>query len=975
MDVDAVASPNIYLQDLVSFGRGLLRQGLVVQDSTVKNSSLPVDAFAILLIDNSVVYKNAGDIRVLDRSHLHPGQVVGSASDIAGQIGVVTGVTTLLDLAERDNRGIATGVIRGVSPSNLRRVRSLNLGDFVVAGPWLGRVVELSIDVDVLFDDGAVCRVTDAKSKMLLRLDAEHKDYRIQMNCDLYPGLSVTGRNPCSLFKAARWLNGYWNPGRKVGTIIKVEMSGVLVYWIASMHCGTDKELVEASAPPAYQHPHDLTFFCAARICSWGVADHCFFRAPSSTKTDDDNGDVSIAHDQEEEEEDEEEEEENNHPCFENNQDVIDDEHEAPIAHVVPRTKQNNAILYSNQLRKVFFEGHRREQRPQVRRHVEVEFPMTVASTRTSVDVLWQDGTLQHGIPSATLVPFSMMNEQEFFPGQHVVENDTSIDTNNGDHDDATSRVGVVRSLDWKDQTVCVSWFKEGMCPNEAREVDYINTMSAYDLKLSFSPYYGDIVVRLVQSGSTNDGGSAALDGKKKKKKNADVVDLSWVGHVVDLPDGHVQVKWGDGSMSMVLPHEIVIVNEEHYMDLWTETGDWVEDDGMDDAPHQPPAANTDNDPRNPADHSDVKNEDTSAMRTSLLGSAVRSLLRLTGDMVARGKGYLTNCQPPPSSLLPTSEVPAATENIAAAVTRNVVDVSCHDFAEDGTTSSADESFIFPRFDVLQITPEDHHYLDNADQGGSHVKNWAKAVQKEWKILENDLPETIYIRVFEDRMDLLRVVMVGANGTPYHHGLFFFDMQLPSSYPVEPPQVYYHSYGLRLNPNLYESGTVCLSLLNTFDGDGTELWSSVTSSLLQVVVSIQGLVLNDQPYFNEAGYETLVGTLEGHRNALPYSEKAHLLSLRTILHVLRRPPRGFEEFVKDHFRRQGRFVLRTCDACLHGCVVGDAHSTKASRQQPCSVGLKLALAGLVPNLIAAFIEIGAEGCEEFQKSYALSTTY
>ncbi|KAM0914252.1 hypothetical protein ACQ4PT_011634 [Festuca glaucescens] len=949
MDVAAAASPNIYLQDLVSFGRGLLRQGLVVQDSTVKNSSLPVDRFAILLIDNSVVYKNAGDIRVLDRSHLHPGQVVGSASDIAGQIGMVTSVTTLLDLAERDNRGTATGVIRGVSPSNLRRVRSLNLGDFVVSGPWLGRVVELDIDVDVLFDDGAVCRVTDAKSKMLLRLDAEHKDYRIQMNCDLYPGLSVTGQNPCSLFKAARWLNGYWNPGRRVGTVIKVETSGVLVYalWHGQGAC---RGIRSASVPAP----------------SW--PDLLLRRAHLQLG----------AHDQEEEEEEEEEEEdddENNHPCFENNQDVIDDEHEAPIAHVVPHTKQNNAILYSDQRRKVFFEGYRRERRPQVKRHVEVKFPMTVASTRTSVDVLWQDGTLQHGIPSATLVPFSMMNEQEFFPGQHVVGNGTSIDTNNGDHDDATSRVGVVRSLDCKDQTVFVSWFKEAMCPNEAREVDYINTMSAYDLKLSFSPYYGDIVVRLVQSGSTNDGGSEALDGKKKKKNNADVVDLSWVGHVVDLPDGHVQVKWGDGSMSMVLPHEIVIVNEEHYMDLWTETGDWVEDDGMDDAPHQPPAANTDNDPRNPADHSDVKNEDTSAMGTSLLGSVVRSLLQLTGDMVARGKGYLTNRQPPPSSLLPTSEVPAATENIAAAVTRNVVDVSCHGFAEDGITSSADESFIFPRFDVLQITPEDHHYLDNADQGGSRVKNWAKAVQKEWKILENDLPETIYTRVFEDRMDLLRVVMVGANGTPYHHGLFFFDLQLPSSYPAEPPLVYYHSYGLRLNPNLYESGTVCLSLLNTFDGEGTELWSSVTSSLLQVVVSIQGLVLNDQPYYNEAGYETLVGKPEGRRNALPYSENAYLLSLRTILHVLRRPPRGFEEFVKDHFRRHGRFVLRTCDACLRGCVVGDAHATDASKEQPCSAGLKLAVANMLPILVAAFTEIGAQGCEEFQKSYALSTAH
>src|SRR3954469_11737591 len=115
-------------------------------------------------------------------------------------------------------------------------------------------------------------------------------------------------------------------------------------------------------------------------------------------------------------------------------------------------------------------------------------------------------------------------------------------------------------------------------------------------------------------------------------------------------------------------------------------------------------------------------------------------------------------------------------------------------------------------------------------------------------------------------MDLLRVVMVGASRTPYHDGLFFFDLQLPPSYPAVPPQVYYHSFGLRLNPNLYESGTVCLSLLNTFGGEGTEVWSPVTSSLLQVVVSIQGLVLNDQPYYNEAGYETLVGKPEGRRN-------------------------------------------------------------------------------------------------------------
>nr|XP_051212135.1 probable ubiquitin-conjugating enzyme E2 23 [Lolium perenne] len=859
MDVVAAASPNIYLQDLVSFGRGILRQGIVIQDATVKNSSLPVDTFEILLIDNSVVYKNARDIRVLDRSHLYPGQVVGSACDITGQIGVVIGVTTLLDLAEVDNRGMATGIIKGVSPSSLRRVRSLNLGDFVVSGPWLGRVVEVSIDVDILFDDGAVCRVNDANSKMLRILDDTDNRYRIQMNCDFYPGLSVTGGNPRSLFKTARWLNGYWNPRRDVGTVLKVDTSGVLVYWIASMHCGTDKELVEASAPPAYQHPDDLTFFCAACICSWGVADHCFFRAPSSTKTNDDN--------------------------------------------VPPTpTKQNAVIFYRKQMRNVFFKGHRRKRHQQIRRHVEVEFPMTVASTITTVDVLWQDGTLQHGIPSATLVPFGMVNEQEFLPGQHVIENGLSFDTatdTNGEYNDATRRVGIVRSLDCKDQTVCVSWFKAEMCTDEAREVESIDTMSAYDLKLNYSPYYGDIVVRLIQSEVTNSN-----------------VDLSWVGRVADLlPDEHVQVRWADGSMSKVSPHEIVVVNEEHYMELWTEMGDWLEDDGIDEE-----VANTDNDLQNPADYSDVENDDPAKMTTSLLGLVVQSSLPLTGDMV-------TNRQPPPSSLVPSSE----------------------------------------------ITPEDHHYIDDANKGGSRGKNWAKAVQKEWQILENDLPETIYVQVFEGRMDLLRVVMVGASGTPYHHGLFFFDLQLPSSYPAEPPQVYYHSYGLRLNPNLYESGTVCLSLLNTFDGEGTELWSSVTSSLLQVVVSIQGLVLNDQPYYNEAGYETLVGKPEGRRNALPYNENAYMLSLRTILHVLRRPPQGFEEFVKDHFRRQGRFVLTTCDACLRGCVVGNAHATEASKGQPCSAGLKIALANMLPILVAAFTEIGAQGCEEFKKLYALST--
>ncbi|XP_073351945.1 probable ubiquitin-conjugating enzyme E2 23 [Aegilops tauschii subsp. strangulata] len=958
--VPAATSPSIYPLDLVSFGRMVLDRGLVLPEAKVDNIYLPVDKFKLLRIDDCIVRKNVSDIKVMDRSHLYPGQVVASASDMGGQLGVVTGVNTLLNLAKLDNNGMATKIIKGVSPSSLRRVRSLNLGDFVVSGPWLGRVVEVYIDIDVLFEDGAICR-----------------------------GQHVIGSDACSVFKAARWLNGYWHPQREIGRIMKVETSGVLVYWVASMHCGTDKELVEASAPPAYQNPDDLTFFCASYNCCWGLADRCFFLETSSIE-----GDATSAPDQhngDDDNEEEEEEEEQHSACSEDNQ----DECEASTSRVVPPTKQNDVRFYQKQLRKVRFEGHRWGKHLQAMRHVEVEFPMVVANTCTTVDVLWQDGTRQHGRPSTTLVPFGIMNEQELFPGQHVVANVLPINADvdaTGDPDDMTTtsmnndnaapgsrpmeRVGIVKSLQYEDQTVCVSWFKATRHPDEVKEVECDDTVSAYNLKIdpSHSAYYGDIVIRLLPSGSTDNGESTPLL-QGNKKKNGVAADLSWVGRVVELPNGQVQVKWGDGSMSTVLPHEIAVVKDEHYMELWLEMGDWVEDDGTDDAPEEPAAANTDINLQNLDNNVDGVN--LAMSRTSLLGLSFQSFLQLTSDVVARGKGHLMNWWPWSSSL-PSSELPAHTndDSIGGAALETsdaAVDVTSHGFAEGmkdaDATCFCDKPFCFPCFDVLQISPLDHHYLDSTDkdiQGASRGKSWAKTVQKEWKILENGLPETIYVRAFEDRMDLLRVVMVGTSETPYHHGLFFFDLQLPPSYPDAPPQVYYHSFGLRLNPNLYESGTVCLSLLNTFGGEDTEVWSSATSSLLQVVVSIQGLVLNDQPYYNEAGYETLVGKPEGHRNALPYNENAYLLTLRTMQHLLRRPPRGFEEFVKEHFRRRGKFVLRTCNVWLQGNVVDDAHATEATRKRPCSARLRLALTNVMPSLVAAFTEIGAEGCEEFQ---------
>ena len=53
----------------------------------------------------------------------------------------------------------------------------------------------------------------------------------------------------------------------------------------------------------------------------------------------------------------------------------------------------------------------------------------------------------------------------------------------------------------------------------------------------------------------------------------------------------------------------------------------------------------------------------------------------------------------------------------------------------------------------------------------------------------------------------------------------------------------------------HKDGKVCLSLLGTWSGAKGEMWEPAHSTMLQVIVSIQSLILVPQPYFNEPGYE------------------------------------------------------------------------------------------------------------------------
>ena len=105
-----------------------------------------------------------------------------------------------------------------------------------------------------------------------------------------------------------------------------------------------------------------------------------------------------------------------------------------------------------------------------------------------------------------------------------------------------------------------------------------------------------------------------------------------------------------------------------------------------------------------------------------------------------------------------------------------------------------------------------------------------------------------------DEVDMMHgwAIICGCEDTPYYGAPFCFEVRIPDNYPFDPPAFTYltNDSFTRFNPNLYRDGKVCLSLLNTWQG---EKWSSVQTlgAILQI---IQADVLCDNPLTREPTY-------------------------------------------------------------------------------------------------------------------------
>lgn len=274
-------------------------------------------------------------------------------------------------------------------------------------------------------------------------------------------------------------------------------------------------------------------------------------------------------------------------------------------------------------------------------------------------------------------------------------------------------------------------------------------------------------------------------------------------------------------------------------------------------------------------------------------------------------------------------------------------------------------------------------YSEALIQGVSAVGHgkMLRRISSEVASLFSSLPlaysSTILLRVDEDRFDFLRACVFGPEDTPYDSGAFILDIFIPRTYPEVPPKVKLLTTGggrVRFNPNLYATGgfvilflahvtqfrkailltlvfsyflvvfsllcdrhqigKVCLSLLGTWNGPS---WTPA-STLLQVLVSIQSLILVSEPFFNEPGYERMMGTANGKSESEKYNARVRRDCVVHAIHGnIRNSPPELRDGILTHFRLKRQYLLRKFKVWFPNTeegAVGEQEVRYGPQQQP-----------------------------------------
>lgn len=223
-----------------------------------------------------------------------------------------------------------------------------------------------------------------------------------------------------------------------------------------------------------------------------------------------------------------------------------------------------------------------------------------------------------------------------------------------------------------------------------------------------------------------------------------------------------------------------------------------------------------------------------------------------------------------------------------------------------------------------------HHSFFHSGRSSANevlTPNLLRRLRIEFATLATALPETIKLSVLESNFLYSKFLIIGPSDTPYEGGFFLFDMKLPPDYPNTNPSVKFLTTGagtVRFNPNLYNCGKVCLSLLGTWSG---EKWDPKISNINQVLQSICFLILVPEPYFNEPGYQSNQGTAQGDAQSRQYSANIRVHTIRhAVLGQLTHPDPEFCHIIRPLLKRNWPAMKEVYERWArddHGAIINE----------------------------------------------------
>ena len=505
---------------------------------------------------------------------------------------------------------------------------------------------------------------------------------------------------------------------------------------------------------------------------------------------------------------------------------------------------------------------------------------LQVTSTSTTAMVRWQDCTVTVE-KAVDIKPYLNPDDHDVWPGDKVsyIPEETPLEDNTPEAI-RIRKIGVVQHVDAVGRIAGVRWFKDTeIVMNEGRiwnvsqsnygEIgDDITEVSLYDIAAhpAVLANRGDGAIIIPDSASSlgnQDRSSGLLTAGIERARDIfglaggafganasprDLIDgaipptvthtsgsgstgIDWCGEIIDLClDGQLLIRLGAAAEVRdikLLPGRILVVPSEDQDDDsdWTDDEDeesgWTDEMSLD------------------GSESDPDNEDADDISVEYDGGE-----NLDGD----GDGAMWTTDEEENEDTGTQKEKASSITPKIKTTRPNIAPE----RPDRVVSFKNYSAMPEQFSILDGSPNDHHFTSTSRHLTASLM---RRIAKENGIIQQSLPDGVFVRTWESRLDLLRVLIVGPHDTPYEFAPFIFDLQYGAQFPTSPPSAFFHSWTGnlgRVNPNLYEDGTICLSLLGTWDADKhNEAWSSKDSTVLQLIVSLMGLVLVKEPYYSK----------------------------------------------------------------------------------------------------------------------------